>query len=40
MELMLIGVSRGPSDFDRDRGARRLAEQAFDGGKTRSDSTT
>ena len=40
MELMRIGVNRGPSDFDRDRGARGIAEQASDGGKTRSGPTT
>ena len=40
MELMRVGVSRGPNDFDRDRWARRIAEQAFDGGKTRSGPTT
>ena len=36
MELIWIGVSRDQSDSDRDRGAGRIVERAFDGGKTRT----
>lgn len=40
MELSRTGVSPDPSDFDRDPGALRVAQRAFDGGKTRSAPTT